>query len=98
VSIIYGPTMLPLETRGMLVDPCFPLYVMMTNIDSCSPKIPKTARGSLESSFYSQGAIKKKRDWRHILRSRRGLFLHVQCSVIRRWKNGVARPMIYCAA
>jgi hypothetical protein len=42
--------------------------------------------------------LQKKRDWRHILRPRRGLLLRVQYSVIRRWKNGVARPMIYCAA
>jgi hypothetical protein len=51
VSIICGPTILPLETRGMLVDPCFPLYAMMTNVNSCSLRNPTTARWSLESSF-----------------------------------------------
>jgi hypothetical protein len=98
VSITCGITTLPLVIQGKLTDTCFPLYAMMTNVDSCSPKIPTKARWSEESSFYIQGAVKKKRYWRHILRLRRGILLHVQYSVTRRWKNGVARPVIYCAA
>jgi hypothetical protein len=48
-------------TRMMLINPCFPLYAMMTNVDSFSLTIATTAWWRLESGFCRKGAVKKKR-------------------------------------
>jgi hypothetical protein len=49
-----------LVTRGMLVNPCLPLYAMMTNVDSCSLTIATTAWWSLESSFLQERRHQEK--------------------------------------
>jgi hypothetical protein len=98
VSRICRYAIMLLVTRGILVNPCFPLYAMMRNVDSCSLRIATTAWWILESSFCSKGTVLKNRDCRNILQPRKRLLLHAKCSVTRQQKNGVARQKIELAA